>query len=431
MFSGLHLFGLLLAIGSFVPGRAAAQEMDHTAHAHAASATSRCEGRSCSAEELLLDRLEQQGLPAAIEALDSLAAVDSEVRRLGHNYAHALGLAAFTTPDEVGEIFSQCTEIFQSGCYHGVIQSYFEEYSRSHGDHLDAGALDSLCADQRSDESQQWILFQCVHGLGHGLMMVFGNHLPSSLEGCDLLSSVWEREVCYGAVFMENVVLETTPHHAVGRPADSASGGHAHGADNDHAGHAMTTAVEREPFPGLDRRRPLYPCTDLPERYAESCYQMQTSAILHFNGRNVAAAGRACLTAPEAYRATCIQSLGRDVSALTVQDHSRALRMCRSVPAGYEPFCHLGYAKNLVDQTSNPRDGFDFCRLLTIAESKQACYTGIGEQLWVLYTDADRRAEVCRGGVEQGYIEACLTGAGLQTSRSGGRAMTPTKRRIG
>src|SRR5690606_38740130 len=150
---------------------------------------------------------------------------------------------------------------------------------------------------------------------------------------------------------------------------DGVAAGHDHGGGDNHAEHGMpTTTVARPDFPGLDRERPLYPCTALPDRYAQSCYQMQTSAILHFNGRNIADAGRICLTAPAPYRSTCIQSLGRDISALTVQDHARALRMCASVPAGYEQFCHLGYAKNLVDQTSNPHDGFEFCGLLDGAE---------------------------------------------------------------
>lgn len=395
-----------------------------------------CATRRCSAEDLLLDRLAHDGLPAAIQALDSIAAVDSEVRRLGHNYSHALGLAAYTTPEEVAEVFSQCTAIFQSGCYHGVIQSYFEEYSRVHGDHLDAGMVNALCADQRADSTQQWILFQCVHGLGHGLMMVYDNHLPTSLEGCDLLWSAWEREVCYGAVFMENVVLATTPHHAFGRPEDAEGGGHDHGggavgAGEEHAGHDMApTTVARSDFPGLDRARPLYPCDALPDRYAHACYQMQTSAILHFNGRNIADAGRVCLTAPDPHRATCIQSLGRDVSALTVQDHPRALRMCATVPAGYEQFCHLGYAKNLVDQTSNPQDGFAFCGLLTDPASKRACYTGIGEQLWVLYTDTDRRAQVC-GSIDPDYVSACLSGAGLAGSNRGSQAFRAQPARRG
>ena len=54
-----------------------------------------------------------------------------------------------------------------------------------------------------------WASFDTVTNRPYIYLMVFDNHLPSSLEGCDLLSAPWEREVCYSAVFMENIVQAT------------------------------------------------------------------------------------------------------------------------------------------------------------------------------------------------------------------------------
>lgn len=403
------VFGLTLGLPAVVSAQP---------HVHAAMAGSRpqCEARPknrrCGADEYLIDRLALEGLAVAMEALDSIATVDPEVRRLGHNYAHAIGLAAFTTAEEVGKIFGDCTPAFQSGCYHGVIQSYFSEHSRENGEALDPALVQALCEEQRSHTSQQWLLFQCVHGLGHGLMMTVDNHLPTALGGCDLLTDAWEREVCYGAVFMENIVSSTAPHHAVGRPETThdAEGG---SAAHDHGDHSPpTSATMREEFPPLDPERPLYPCTALEDRYTHACYQMQTSAVLHFNGRDIKDAARVCRTAPELFISTCFQSLGRDISALTVQDHRRALRLCAEVPSDFEPFCHLGYAKNVVDQTSDPADGVAFCRLLTAPASKRACYVGIGEQLWVLHTERVARLAICES-VEPGYVAACRYGAAV------------------
>src|SRR5690606_18504009 len=113
--------------------------------------------------------------------------------------------------------------------------------------------------------------------------------------------------------------------------------------------HGATPAVmpAREPFPPLKRDDPLYPCNVLDDRYLVSCYQMQTSAVLHFNGSDVAGAARVCANADPRFRTTCFQSLGRDVSSITLQDHPRAIRLCATSPAEFEPWCHLGYAKNL------------------------------------------------------------------------------------
>lgn len=356
----------------------------------------------CSPATFLLTRLEAQGLPVALSVLDSLSRRDPEIRRLGHAYAHAIGIAAYTGAEEVSRVFNQCTPIFQSGCHHGVIQGYFNVHSQEQGTGVDAVAVNALCAAQRSDPMLRWHLFQCVHGLGHGLMMVEANHVPRALDGCDLLQDLWEREVCYSAVFMENVVQATSSEATLGRPESRSR-------DGAHASHG---AGSHPDFPSLKADDPLYPCTVLEDQYLPACYQMQTSAILQLNGFDVAEAARICPSAPERFRATCFQSLGRDISAITVQDHTRAIELCAHAPNDYEQFCHLGYAKNLVDVTANPADGFAFCRVVKDERSKRACYVGMGEELWVLNRGRDEMAAACETAEGQ-YVAACRLGAGL------------------
>ena len=102
-------------------------------------------------------------------------------------------LEASPSPAQVAETFRECRPSFQSGCYHGVIQSYFTAVSTS-GQQVDGQAVNALCADYRTDGSDRWLLFQCVHGLGHGLTMLHQYHLPTALAGCDLLSEAWDRD---------------------------------------------------------------------------------------------------------------------------------------------------------------------------------------------------------------------------------------------
>lgn len=358
----------------------------------------------CSANEYLLRRLERDGLAVALAALDSLARGDAEVRRLGHAYAHSIGIAAFELNADVGDTFAACTPIFQSGCYHGVIQGYFTAQGTVPGGSLDVAVVNGLCTDQRADPALRWQLFQCAHGLGHGVSLVVGSRLPDALAACDLVTDVWEREVCYSAVFMENIVQATSTETSLGRPT--------------HAGHGGTSASD---FPPLDRDDPLYPCSVLDERYLAACYQMQTSAILQLNEFDVSIAAAACPAAPEPFIATCFQSLGRDISALTVQDHGQALAMCGEAPEEYRHFCHLGYAKNLVDVSADPDDGFAFCRILPEGVSKRTCYIGMGEQLWALDPRDEVRRALC-DGAESGYREACRMGAGVEPAGSAGPA---------
>lgn len=362
-------------------------------------------------ETALLDLLRTEGVGSAMQRLEQIAELSPEVRRDGHVFAHAIGLAAFSTAEEVGRTFGECSPAFQSGCYHGVIQSYFADHVERHGaEHLDAATVNALCANYRDDPSDRWQLFQCAHGIGHGLTMVFDHHLPRALQGCDLILSPWEREGCYGGAFMENIVQATHPHHEIGRPqvASGASpdeaGGHAHHGDH--------SAAAAEPFKALDPADPLYPCSVLDERYLHSCYQMQTSAILFFNQGRMEPALRACDTAPERFRPACYQSLGRDISSYTLQDHAEAVRLCSQGDARFRPFCHAGYAKNLVDLTARAADGFAYCRAVADPEGKRACYQAVGEEIWVLAGDEPAREAMC-GQAEPAFRQACRRGAAL------------------
>lgn len=368
------------------------------------------DSQMCRTERYLLGVLEQSGVASAMAALDSLAAADVDIRRDGHAYAHAIGISAYSGDEDVGEVFARCTPAFQSGCYHGVVQAYFTQYQRERGSDLEPEAVNALCRAHREDESDRWLLFQCAHGMGHGMLMITAYHLPTALEGCDLVRDPWERDSCYGGVFMENIVQETMPHHTTGRPELAhAGGGGDHGAGHQAGHHGHLTS---EHFPALKRDDLLYPCSVLDDRYLVACYQMQTSAILHFNGSDVGNAAQVCQKAPEPYRPVCFQSLGRDVSSITLQDHEKAMRLCALTPDAYEPWCTIGYTKNLVDVTADPADGFAYCRLLPPGESKRVCNVAVGEQIWVLSEDVERRSEMCMAA-ESGYIDECRHGAGL------------------
>lgn len=381
-----------------------------------ACATVEAEPRGQCYEQRLLQLLEQQGVSEAMAVLDRLSAYDPEIRREGHTFAHAIGLAALERPEEVGTTFASCTPIYQSGCYHGVIQSYFAAHAQDHGDHIDAEAVNTLCADHRNGSEGRWLLFQCAHGMGHGLTLLNGQRLQPSLAGCDLVSNDWEREACYGGVFMELVVQATMPHHTIGRPRAGGGGdehgAHAHGGDALPAGGAAAFALDP-----ADRH---YPCSALDDRYLVACYQMQTSAVLFLNGGDFAAAATFCDEAPERFRTTCYSSIGRDVSGYVVQDHQEAMRRCALGTAPARDYCHLGYVKNLIDLSADPADGMAYCRQLPAGSAKALCYRSVGEQIWALGGSDVRREELC-GQSEAPYRQHCRTGAALMDASPAGR----------
>jgi hypothetical protein len=403
----------------------------------AALASARCgpldfDVKGACYDEALMGVLAAHGTRAAMETLALLGAADADLGHHGHVLAHHVGIAAYRTPDEVGSVFAECTPIFQSGCYHGVIQAYFADaQATTSPEGIGAERLNRLCQNYRGNAGNRWLLFQCVHGIGHGLVALHDNHLPRALAGCDMLVDEWEREGCYGGAFMENVVSATMPHHAP-RPDQNArghTGAHAHAehhAHHDHQGahshaghghehhaHDAGSVPTTEAFKALDPADPHYPCSALDERYLYSCYTMQTSAVLFWAGGDVTAGIRLCDGAPERVRQTCYVSLGRDINSYTQQNHPQAIARCMEVTETFQPYCVIGVAKNLIDITADPADGLAFCRALAAGQNRARCFQAVGEQIAVLEASPERRAALCQG-LEGDDARACRFGAGVR-----------------
>ena len=369
--------------------------------------------RQACLEAQLVPLATEGSVKIAMGALGELAELNPDIRVDGHVYAHAIGIAAGKTTSDVAGAFTQCSESFQSGCYHGVIQAWFGKL-----DTITATDANRLCAPFRENEGQRWIRFQCVHGMGHGLTMLYKHDLKQGLEGCDLLSDIWDRHACYGGAFMENIVNVTNPHHpasALGHDAGGTNGEHhasAGDSASEHAGHDMPETAQREKFKAIDPADPHYPCSALGAEYQSACYGMQTSVMLYNNGGDMAEAARACGEAPPNMRTTCYASLGRDISSYSRQNHAEAIRMCSVGKELYQPWCYLGVVKNLIDLNARPDDGMQFCKAITGDSNKQLCYAAVGEQILVLQPDVEERTKLCSGS-ELAYRSACLYGAGV------------------
>jgi hypothetical protein len=350
---------------------------------------------------------EERGIDLAMDVVARLDASDAE----GHGLTHMVGIRGYRGEATVGESFAACTPIHQSGCYHGVIQAYFNELRTAHGlAAMTSERLDAVCAPYRGPDGDQWQRFQCLHGIGHGVMLVHDDHLPRALAGCDLLSDSWEQEVCYGGAFMESVMGVIAPHHAhVGEHAGHDH--HQHHPHHDHADHAGHGGADQA-FPAIDPTDLHYPCSALGDRYQMACYEMQTAAMLHILDGDIAATAAACRQAPDAVlRAVCHRSLGRDINARTDGTHARSAELCALAAPEDRSACHTGVVKNVIDVTADAASGLEYCALVPEGGESQACYRAIGEQSAFLMADRAERQRFC-GTLDSRYRTVCLEGAG-------------------
>ncbi|HEX8625519.1 MAG TPA: hypothetical protein VF782_10625 [Allosphingosinicella sp.] len=359
-------------------------------------------------------RLASGGPAPVLQLLDRLAALDPDVRRHGHFYAHRIGISALKSPAEVGRIFAACTPAWESGCYHGVIQSYFMATQRGGGE-VTTDSVETLCGDYRGKRPD--LLFQCTHGLGHGLAILYGHDLPKALLTCDLLSRQPEREMCYAGGFMESLVNATHPHSVPDSgkarsrskaKENAAAAAHAgHGPQERHGPAGAEAAPAKPPFKALDPSDLHYPCSRLDEKYLIACYTIQTSAMLHHSKRDVGRAATECGRAPEKARATCFVSLGRDVSTIAVDDNAEAVRLCGLAGRSFRPDCHRGVVKSIVNMNADPAEGVPYCRVVTERESKQACYAAVGLQALGLPEGRAKQEQACRLA-EPDLVDICF-----------------------
>ena len=355
------------------------------------------EARRTCYSQLLSDRLKHHGVADAVATLDKLAAADVDVAEHAHEFAHGLGIEAYGLSSDIVGTFAACGDGFSSGCRHGVIQAYFESREK-----VTQPEVEALCRPFKSPGASRWVLFQCVHGMGHGLTMLYSHDLPRALTDCDLLSDGWDRESCYGGAFMESVINATAPHH----PATQLA------AQSHHHMMGGTTS-----FKALDPADPLYPCSIMADRYLHACYQMQTSVMLNLNHGDMGDAAKSCEHAPGTVRPVCFQSLGRDITSYTNRDPQKTADMCNKAAEPYRPSCYFGAAKALVDWTATTDAAFKFCGIVGHEPGGPTCYQALGEEIATLLAGLPEREEQCLRAREPQAIVACRLGAGVPASR--------------
>lgn len=362
-------------------------------------------------EEVLLALVHERQIRLAMGTLSKLGEMDHDVRRIGHDYSHVVGINAWRPGQDLGEAYQQCTELFQSGCYHGVVQVYLS----AHG--IDADVVPELCDQIPAARTDLFLRFQCVHGIGHGMVMLRQNHLPRALEGCDLLRSAWDRDSCYGGAFMEFILAgrgASHGDHAAHVAAElTGQGGDDH-SHHDHGDHDQAAAAEDavEPF---DVRRPgdlLYPCNVVGEAYQRACYGMQAGLMVEQVGMDFAKVAAGCDQAPEKWIPACYQGIGTYVAGATTLDPVASINHCNRGNPEYQPWCFIGVVKNFIDVTARPADGLGFCARIESEPSRVACYVAVGEQLAVLERDGTQRTEFC-AKLSESARPACRFGAGL------------------
>ena len=292
-----------------------------------------------------------------------------------HRTAHAIGSAALARfRGNVVQTLAAGSAECGSGYYHGVVERSLvgvrERTPRTLG-----RAARALCAGVLSS-STPWVAYNCLHGLGHGLMIATGLSLPLSLVVCNRLVTWWERDACKGGVFMENI--------------QSSYGFRSRWLRDDD---------------------PVYPCNAVATENKKRCYQMVTSRVLTFVGDDWKRTAEACSRVERGFASWCFWSLGRDASSRSSRDPAETAETCAVArPFGGEGQCLVGAAMDVVFNFAEAARATPLCDAVG-PDVRDDCYFGIGTILGKFRRTDEARERDCRALVAKpALVSACLRG---------------------
>lgn len=328
-----------------------------------------CEADSACFEQAFGNLAYTEGPKRALAVFAEKIETDPTVR-VCHRIAHSLGAGALAHyRGDVGLAFADGSAVCWSGYYHGILERAYAGVSEE-----DLPAVSRrLCASDQVRRSD-FVAYQCVHGLGHGLMIYTGYDMPLALETCDALSTSWDQTSCTGGVFMENLQTSYGTKSKWLRDDD-----------------------------------PLFPCPTVAQRHKLYCYLMVTSRILDVVGGDWQQTVDWCRKAEKAWVATCFQSLGRDASGRTLQNGKEINRIC-SLAGDMTDQCLYGAARDITSMDAGARRSAGFCAA-TKATYRAICFNGIGTILGGFARESAERKAACRAAVPKAFWADCFAGA--------------------
>jgi hypothetical protein len=291
-----------------------------------------------------------------------------------HRIVHAIGSASLArNHGSVARTFAEGDSTCGSGYYHGVLERSLVNIGSREPDVL-APVARELCGDATS--MTPWVAYQCLHGLGHGLMIATGLSLPISLEVCSRLGRWWDRDACRTGVFMENLSSSYGVRSRWLRDED-----------------------------------PVYPCNWVAFEAKRRCYQMVTSRILPSVGDDWARTAEICTTVETAFVQMCFRSLGRDASSRSGRDVAATLATCAIArPLGGEGDCVFAAAQDVVSNFTSGERARPLCETVP-SPLTERCFEGLGSTMGRLRKTVAARVADCRALTSSAVlVEACMRG---------------------
>jgi mono/diheme cytochrome c family protein len=319
----------------------------------------------------------REGPKKALDLLSQKIATDPSIESTCHPIAHTIGAGALLRfRGNVGKAFGEGAPTCGSGYYHGLLQWKLAGVTSGKV----ASVARSVC-NTGSIRANAYDYYQCVHGLGHGLMLYTRYDLPKALDLCHQLTTSYDSVSCTGGVFMENQQSSYGIHSKY-----------------------------------LKKNDLLYPCDVVKDEDKLYCYLLVTSYILPQVGYDWKKAADWCRKSDTNFVQYCFQSYGRDASGTAREDPDGIIQNCSNAGSG-ERECIFGAVRDILNNNPSDVRSKQLCQKVG-SEFRSYCTYGIGSIVGTYYSTAAQQHAACVKFSPAGELSECLSGAGSATRPS-------------
>ena len=274
----------------------------------------------------------------------------------------------------VARTFAEGDSLCGSGYYHGVLERSLVNVRSREPDVL-APVARTLCDDAAA--MSPWIAYQCLHGLGHGLMIATGLNLPIALQVCSRLRRWWDGDACRSGVFMENLSSSYGVRSLWLRDED-----------------------------------PVYPCNSVRDRGQAALLPDGDVSNPPVRRRRLDPDGRDVHLGGAARASTCASGRSGETrrAGVTGTQPTRS-RRARSRGRTGARTSASGRPRRMSSRTSRAARAPGRCARRCRASLAEPCFEGLGSAMGRLRKTVDARAADCRALTSSDVlVEACMRG---------------------
>lgn len=275
--------------------------------------------RKAEIEQSLLAFLQVNDPARSIQELKALSDNPS-VARACHPFLHHIGKEAYKKYQNFADAMNYQDSYCNSGYVHGVIQQYFSD-----GQDIEAKVTETCRA-----ETTAFSRWQCIHGVGHGVMYAEGNVLDESLKLCELLPNEADIKTCANGVFMEQFIV------------------------TDHSGH-----IREDTTKDTD----ISVCTSQKKTYQPTCLLYAPTAYLEKNSNDYPGAFRYCANDEELLVVYCASGVGSQAMKDQIAAPDRVAKICAQAEKdNYVAACISGASSLYVYQHESSKKAYELCK---------------------------------------------------------------------